>query len=564
MLSEKYAPTTQKSLFHKNIVNHIRKWITKVECCAVERDRSLKQLLLVSGPVGCGKSTTVSILLKGFNTINLDPIEVRSADKVFDLANTIPGFDEKTLINIEKWNHKNQKEKYNVVVVDNIELCEKSIVSFVETVHNKRNINVPIILIGNDAKYNDVFNGTFPNYTFIEFNKPSLLELTKLVTDINAVEGLQLNLKDIQSIVKKAEFDARQVFYILEQLKVSSVPFEQFILSVKEKHVDIDLFQRIAYLLDTSVPFDSQVFTIGNTDPLVLTNGIFQNYITSIENSKNTSALECISTAARVMDDLSMGNTMQTRLFEDQCWEMYDNVAVQTTVMPSFDIKQLNTTREETDGHKMSVHSITPFKDISYNYMNSFAEVKRNCMESHFNPKFNKHMCSYTGIFNIDVPSCFVMVDVFLLQISILTAYFDKQKRGKNTSKQEKLDICNNITDEHVQHVLNSVVDGIYNYHLFEIDIDDVICHKKEYMKEETQREEYTKVDIRMFKRFLNIFSFHDTTKYIKPHVEAALKYKIFQKSVANVKTRTDDTGSAKGAKDIDSLTVELSNIWKF
>lgn len=569
MLSEKYAPTTQKSLFHKNIVNHIRKWIVNVEACAEQADRSLKHLLLVTGPVGCGKSASVSVLLKGFNVVDIDPTEVRSADKIMELANSIPGFGEQTLANIEKWNHKNKKEKPNVVVIDNIELCEKSISNFVDTVHSKRNINVPIILIGNDAKYNDIFSSA-SHYTFIQFNKPSLLELTKLITDINASEKLNLDQNNIQTVVEKSEFDIRQVFHILEQWKVSVAPFEDFILSVKQKHVDIDLDQKVSYLLDTSIPFDPQVFRIANTEPLVLTNAMYQNYITALENSQNTSTFYGLTTASRVIDELSIGNVMQAKLFEEQCWEMYDNVAMQSTVLPSFAMKQSGSgsSSQAVEGNKKLLHLMTPFKDVSYNYMNSFAEVKQNCIENHFNPKYNKPDTSSSfGIYNADTPTCFSIVDLFLLQIKILTEYFDKQKKGKNTSKQEKLDICNNITDEHIKSVLDVVVERIYHYHLFEVDIDNIIFHKKEYIKEDVQKKEYSRVELRMFKRFLNIFSFHDTTKCIKPHVEAALKYKLFQKIVSNVKTRTEQQkaeGQSSKASAVERLTEDLSNIWKF
>lgn len=564
MLSEKFAPTTQKSLFHKNIVNHIRKWIVNIEACAEDPARFLKHLLLITGPVGCGKSISMSVLLKGFNIINVDPNEVRSSEKIIELANTIPGFGDQTLVNIEKWNHKNKKEKPNIVVLDNIELCEKTISAFVDIVHSKR--NVPIILIGNAAKYNDILNH-FPYYTFIHFNKPSLLELSKLVTDINTSEKLGLETNNIRNIIDQSEFDVRQVFHILDQWKLSNSPFDEFTSSFQQKHVDTDLNQKVAYLLDTSIPFGPQVFSVAHTEPLVLTNGLYQNYITALENSKNTNTGNLINTAARFMDELSIGNVMQTTLFEDQYWELYDNVAVQSTVLPSFAMKQLTTNNDTNEGDKRLLHLMTPFKDISYNYMNSFAEVKQNCITNYFNPKFNKQKSIgilSNGIHNTNVETCFAMVDLFFLRINILTEYFDKQKKGKNTSKQEKLDICNNITDDNIKNVLNNIVDDIYHYHLFEIDIDNVIFNKSEYIKEDVQKKEYTKIDIRMLKRFLNIFSFQDTTKYIKPHVEAALKYKLFQKTVTNVTEELSETGINKKVSAIESLTEDLSNIWNF
>ena len=77
MIAERYKPTTQKSLFHKDIVNHIRKWIKMIEDYA-DDSRSVKQILFLYGPIGCSKTVTVECLFKGYNLINVDSDNIRS------------------------------------------------------------------------------------------------------------------------------------------------------------------------------------------------------------------------------------------------------------------------------------------------------------------------------------------------------------------------------------------------------------------------------------------------------------------------------------------------------
>ena len=92
MFSQKYKPTTQKSLFHKDVVNHIRKWIQDIEY-KYETVKDVKQILFLNGPVGCGKSVTVECLFKGYNLINIDSDNLRNSDKIQESLQQIISFN---------------------------------------------------------------------------------------------------------------------------------------------------------------------------------------------------------------------------------------------------------------------------------------------------------------------------------------------------------------------------------------------------------------------------------------------------------------------------------------
>jgi hypothetical protein len=63
-----------------------------------------------------------------------------------------------------------------------------------------------------------------------------------------------------------------------------------------------------------------------------------------------------------------------------------------------------------------------------------------------------------------------------------------------------------------------------------------------------------------VLKRFLNIFTFDDSHKNFKSHIEISLQYKIFLLILDHLKTQSIENKS----KIHSATTVELSEIWNF
>jgi DNA polymerase III delta prime subunit len=541
LLSDAYKPNSQKALFHKDIVNHIRKWIKNIEDLS-EFKKPVQHLLYLSGPVGCGKTITCEVLLKGFNVTCIDPNEIRSHEKITEITSSLTSFSATTLANIEKWNHKNNKEKPNVILIDNIELCERWISAFVETVH--ASVNVPIILVSNVYKLKDAFT-SHSNLTILQFTKPSLLEISKLVSDINVTEKLKLTKENIKQIVTTSNHDLRQVYFIIEQWNFSkSSSFEDFIQNVAIKFTDIDLHDKLEYLLVNNKPFDTnESFHLSSSEPITVSYGIFQNYVNVIDNCEQ-SCIDKLNVAASIIDSLSSSNLMNSKIFNEQLWEIYDAYTVEACVIASYFAKTIKSSNCPT---------LEPFKDISYNFINSLKEVQKKCIELNSNTKL-----PYTNIpdFHNQFDTSFTMAYIFIQEIKLVNAYFDNNKRGKNTSKQEKLDICNGITDSKVNESLEHIVQRIYNYKLFEVDLDHIILNRKSYEEDEKIQENVGKVDIRMFKRLLNIFTLDDSNKSLKSHVETAIKYKLLQTVVSNI------AKSSHSKPKMENLIEDLDKIW--
>lgn len=587
MFSKRYKPTTQKSLFHKDIVNHIRKWIQIIEENS-NNDQDVRKILFLYGPIGCGKSITVECLFKSYNLIDIDADNLRSSDKINESLQQAVDFNSKTLANIEKWNHKNQREKRNIMFVDNIELCERSIQTFVDAIY-KTNINVPIILVCNNLKYKDFFSN-YKNCTFIEFKQPSLLEMTKLIMDINKLEKLDLDKDMIRKIIDKSQNDIRQILFLLEQWNISKkskINFATFIESIQVKYTDQDLSSKMEYLFRPTEPFNfDKVYHVSASEPHLVSNTIFQNYIDSCindhailnENNKshcqnnNCENEECINNKktqlnelenmTKFMDNISYSNIIHNEIYEKQQWELYNDFIVSSCVTPTYYLKQnkIDIWKNNTELYRPMDFHFNSYRDISYNFLNSYREVKDICNKNILCNKLNGLEIKKLFHTISDYQSCFYMIKIILDTISVLNNYFNTNKRGKNTTKKEKLELCNNITDPMVMSALNKLIDIVYNYKLFEVDIDDLIINRSKYEKEENIKSNLQKVDLRVFKRFLNIFTFDDSHKIFKSNVEASLQYKILQRVMEHINVTTDQKISISNS--VEDMTVDLEQIW--
>lgn len=560
MFSQKYKPTTQKSLFHKDIVNHIRKWIQTIEY-KYETTKDVKQILFLNGPVGCGKSVTVECLFKGYNLINIDSDNLRNNDKVSEALQQVIDFSSITLANIDKWNHKNKRDKNNIVFIDNIELCERGIESFVNLIYT-RNINVPIILICNTAKYKDIFS-SYKNCTFIDFKNVSLLEISKLINDIDKEEQLNLEKNMVKQIIEKSQNDIRQILFILEQWNISKqskISFTKFIESIDIKYTDEDLSKKMEYIFKPNDKFNiDKLHSKFSCEPHLISNTIFQNYanitldyISQTTTISENDELDILDNMVNVIDNISFSNIIHSEIYENQQWQLYDEYIHQSCIIPTYYLHKNNENifKKKDINCKVNFNS---FKDISYNFINSYNEVKNVCKKNTYNRD---------GIIkNLNVilepQNCFYIVDILLNNMKILNNYFDTNKKGKNTTKKEKLELYNNINDPIVKSALDKIFQIIYDYKLFEIDIDDFYKLKKG--DEEIIKKYFQKINLRVLKRLLNIFTFSDNNKIFKSNIETSLQYKILEYLINNV-----SNNKVSVLNTVEEMTVDLDKIWGF
>ena len=194
------------------------------------------------------------------------------------------------------------------------------------------------------------------------------------------------------------------------------------------------------------------------------------------------------------------------------------------------------------------------FKDISYNFINSYEEVKRVCKLNTYNKLLNPNGTKISVSVISDPISLFILIKIFITCIKDINEYFDGKKVGKKVTKKEKLELTGSITNE---KNINIFIDIIYDYFLFEVDIDAIV--KENDYTDEYIKKNYKKIDLRVFKRFLNIFTFDDSHKIFKSNVETCIQYKILEKLSLHLKNNKN----VKNIHSVESLTTDLEDIWK-
>lgn len=572
MFSQKYKPTTQKSLFHKDVVNHIRKWIQDIEY-KHETVKDVKQILFLNGPVGCGKSVTVECLFKGYNLITIDSDNLRNSDKIQESLHQIISFNNITLSNIDKWNHKNKRDKNNIVFIDNIELCERGIESFVNLIYTN-DINVPIILICNTTRYKDIFSN-YKNCKFIDFKNVSLLEISKLIDDINKQEKLNLDKTMSKQIIEKSQNDIRQLLFILEQWNITkdlNISFSKFIDTIDFKYTDEDLSTKMRYIFKPTEPFNIvKLHNKFSCEPHLISNTIYQNYanitsdniykLSETNDKLNTLSekdnLDILNNMVKAIDNISSSNIIHNEIYENQNWQLYDDYIHQSCIIPTYYLQQNNKIIFKDNNNFNGKLNFNLFKDISYNFINSYNEVKNICKKNTHSIKFDTSEINKNLNAILEPQNCFYIVDILLQNMKILNNYFDTNKKGKNTTKKEKLELYNNISDPVVKNALDKIFQIIYDYKLFEIDVDDL--HKLKNGGEEMINKSFQKINLRVLKRLLNIFTFSDNNKIFKSNIETSLQYKILQHLIANLNNNNKIL-----INTVEEMTIDLDKIWGF
>lgn len=525
MLANKYQPNSQKALFHKNQVVRIKKWLDKID------KQDAKKVLLIYGPTGCGKSTIARIMLKAFNVFSVEGDTLRSCDKTSDTLTGIPNFQQTIFAN-----NTQREKKGNIVLIDNVEQCEKTVETFVNDLGDAR--NTPIVLITNSQKITSNLK-IKQDLTIVELGSPSLLELTNLTIDICDKEKIQLSREEAKLLVQLSQNDCRQVFFLLEQWKMEKVvnpksSFSAFSQTVQVKQVDEDLETKLKYLMNKRFHYDFRTsYLTSVSEPTTLSYNLYTNYLqTDLDIEK----------CAEISDCFSLGQTMYNYMYDNQYFDIYDDYAITACVMPSFILKQFSNNE---------VAKCLPHKDFSHNFINSYGEIKSTCSSNMFNKWVNGNQYTNLDVLK-DSSSCYLLSKMSWSCLTDIQNCFDQSKKGKNVSKTEKLQIAQKIASK---LSVTKLIEIITSYRLYNVDY-------KAFVKKETSNSKFPldyleTIDIKPFKRFLNIFRLNNDDT-MRSSIDLIIQYFIleeFCKEHDIYKQRVKDNGS-------DSRTVNLDSIW--
>ena len=595
-LQEQFKPQNQKSLFNQTCVSEIKKFIKELT------SQNHKKILFLYGQSGCGKKATISILFKNYNLIHIDADNIRFLENISDIINGISSFGSQNLSQFEKKPTKSHIG--NILVLNNIQHCEKTLLSFLDTLYIKYNRNIPIILICNKQQIRQRFKSDFST-TFIDFLQPTHEELTELITTVNVSQNLKLSKESIQKIIETSMYDIHQVFHILEYLQLNKHPDvvractrqgtindDINIITNLQKDHDVDLHNKMEYLFDFTKEFNFQkVDELTQADSSVISNTIFQNYTKLFNNSiilpKDHHDLSSVRDRdqtytsqdpepdfvrawnptpfgpgqARVSQDLevladisnSLCNDLNDVVFDLQNhsdtinYNSYYNII--NCVEP---IYKLHENKRNVHLLEENVHSvknekqivIENFKNYSYNNINSFEELKTLTFNSsnniHGNKEGNKILFLHDNKNDL-----WILINTFIQMIININKTLETKKR--NIKLEENINIIKK--DKNAFEQVTLIVETIWDYTLFETN--------ENITKIKYNQDEIT-IDIKIFKKYINIFTFENNSKVMKLSTENVIKY-FLKKKIINLQNEKIVNNKIS---EIDKLTYDLSDIW--
>jgi len=534
-----YAPTSQKQLFNKDIVSHIRKWIVALQ-------QNPKKILLLSGPTGCGKSATIDVLCKQYNLLKLDGFEMRSPKKCEEALETINNYNTISL---------DRETKGNILLLDNVTSID-GVEEFLKKVCSSKTI--PIICLCSSSNICELqkcgIAKMWNNYvvTSLQFPHPSLLELNKLGMEIVEKENLGLDKSKLKQIIEFCQKDIRQFLTILYHWKLHPKgSLQKFLDSLQMRNNDVDLNSKLCIILNSKDNFDFTTSILScSSEPVLISNHIYQNYISTTDD---------IYSICDIIDSISLSNTIHKSIFEGQSWELYEDYTITSCVIPEFIISQERQSRKTDKGI-----DIMPYKDISSNYLNSLKEIKDSCAQNFANPHLRKLLGNYGStqlLHRLHTTNSFQIADIILCCINNVGIYYQTNKKGKNTTKREKMFLYSQLlANETVVKDLRMIVDIVTSYRMFEVDIDFILLNYKVSSDIGDLTDKfYDYIDIKLLKRFLNIFSLN-THNVIKSNVEAAIKYGLLYHLLETISKQPNDFNVKK---DISDFMVDIADIWK-
>ena len=285
MFVTKYSPKSIADIIgHKEQMNQIATWLHNWP--------NEKRAILVTGPPGIGKTTTVHLIIKslGYKVSEYNASDVRSK-----LCN-IMAIGNKRLI----------KE---VIVMDEIDgLSERGGIG--EIAANIKKMTTPIICIANDrTKLKPIINVSID----IKFHRPIKSTIASSLLKIAKAENIEITKPELESLCERNGNDIRAILNILEFYGVSG-----------DKDTNFDLFTATQKLIGNKLSMDDAanlVFSDYNMVPLM----VQESYI----NASRT-----LEEASIASDFISDGDVIDRRVKETNDWNLLPYYA-QCTVSAS-------------------------------------------------------------------------------------------------------------------------------------------------------------------------------------------------------------------------------------
>lgn len=280
----------------------VNQWFRKFK----GKDSDNKRFLMISGPSGVGKSTMASLALSehGFDReVLICATSLKSKKDVTEaLANVAT--DGRT-----------------GVIVDNVDLIDAAYLETIQALAGAVGGTVPFIFVCERHEYGRPTDIT-KHCEIVALRQPPRAKILDFAERIARAERISV---DLDQFVDKFRGDIRNLVMTLELNKGS----REKAVYADEKDSAMDAIEITRHLFSGNVQSHSEAIRMVHTDINIITSMVSENYL-DVDG-----ALVDIHMIASAADAISASEVIETRIFSDQQWDLWDFFAFLGAVYPS-------------------------------------------------------------------------------------------------------------------------------------------------------------------------------------------------------------------------------------
>ena len=300
---------------------------------------SIKNGIIISGPVGIGKTLTASLLLKDFKyTIKeINTTHERSRQALENVIGQI-------------LNQRNICSMLSIkptsgtgIIIDEVDQMtnkDRNGLSYlIECIHpTSRNtkrkkydkipkIQNPFIFICRNENINKL-KVLKKNVVSIKLNPLTQQEYINVITRILKLEKFTISNKCIELIIQNGQRDIRRMINILEEVhrkikncktKIQENDLYKVILSFQKKHIVYNIYQVTESLLHSKHSM-KQLMNLYDSDPGLLPLMIHENCVDTIWHQREGKKQKKLDMILSIYDNLSIANMFERYIYLNQSW----------------------------------------------------------------------------------------------------------------------------------------------------------------------------------------------------------------------------------------------------
>ena len=373
----KYEPAVSNDVIgNKNQIQKLNKFIKQFTGKKINPDTIKNPNIIISGPVGIGKTLTVNLVLKenGLEKIVTDLSDISCKKNKSDNNTT------RTILSY--YNSLQQKKNMTItgeykenkiaLVFDDISNISNpkkrdAIKSLIKL--NNKFKKFPIIIIAND-KHNKMVGDLKKMITYMIKNpnglknikiineiimtRPTFMEIKPFIDRICKSENIQLIKKKTDDediflqLIEHSQYDIRRLINILVELKQiyenDEIPlnvFEDYMETSKRKDLDPGIYEGTRVLLNQYTNINNAL-TVYSEDRSTIPLIVHENYPANIYHQYPKMSIENqINLLVDISKCISESDKIDGLIYSNQCWSLQPVHGFYSCVMPSYHINKM-------------------------------------------------------------------------------------------------------------------------------------------------------------------------------------------------------------------------------